>query len=83
MAWLLFSFATVLLVVVAGRAHSRYLDGLEADPERQLMLGVSFEKPSPWTRPVTARDYGGLRKISAKALRQCLFKFGISKYPEA
>lgn len=44
MIWLLFSAAIFLPVVLAGRAHSRYLDKLQADPERQLMLGVSFER---------------------------------------
>ncbi|OKO68220.1 hypothetical protein AC630_39175 [Bradyrhizobium sp. AS23.2] len=47
MIWLLFPAVILLLVVLAGRAHSRYLDKLQADPERQLMLGVSFERSGP------------------------------------
>jgi hypothetical protein len=45
--WLLFPLAILLLAVLAGRAHSRYLDELQADPERQLMLGVSFARSVP------------------------------------
>jgi len=45
--WLLILVAVfVAAVVFAGRAHSRYLDRLEADPERQLMLGIGFEQSS-------------------------------------
>jgi len=42
--WLLFSLAILLLAVFAGRAHSRYLDELQSDSERQLVMGASFEK---------------------------------------
>lgn len=46
--WFLFFASSVLVaVVVAGRAHSRYLDALQADPERQLMLGICFEMSVP------------------------------------
>jgi len=45
--WLLFSLAIVSLVVLAGRAHSHHLDRLQADPVRQLMLGLSFERSVP------------------------------------
>ena len=45
--WLLFSLAIVSPVVLAGRAHSHHLDRLQADPVRQLMLGLSFERSVP------------------------------------
>jgi hypothetical protein len=45
--WFLITAAILLLIVLAGRVHSQYLDRLQADPEHQLMLGVSFERSRP------------------------------------
>ena len=61
MDWLLLLSSVLILVVVAGRAHSRYLDDLEADPERQLLLGISFEQPAA---PTQYRDRSPLKSDS-------------------
>jgi len=55
-SWLLFLASVLAPAVLAGRAHSRYLDGLQADPERQLMLGISFQ-PSERKRQLRHRAW--------------------------
>lgn len=55
-SWLLIFAFVLVSVVIAGRAHSRYLDGLQADPERQLMSGISFERSGPM-RPLRHRAW--------------------------
>ncbi|MCG2673110.1 hypothetical protein ACFPFP_40215 [Bradyrhizobium sp. GCM10023182] len=56
MSWFLILAFVLISMVVAGRAHSRYLDGLQADPERQLMSGISFEQ-SISVRPLRHRAW--------------------------
>ncbi|MDN3274160.1 hypothetical protein QWJ07_07900 [Frankia sp. RB7] len=56
MTWFLLPAAILLLIVLTGRTHTRYLNKLQADPQRQLMLGVSFERSVP-TGPVRHRSW--------------------------
>ncbi len=70
-SWFLFPAAILLLIILAGRAHTRYLDRLQADPERQLMLGVSFaicsDEAVPPPRAASTGDAGSQLNLERRA----------------
>lgn len=70
-SWFLILTSVLVPVVIAGRAHSRYLDRLQADPERQLMSGIRFENPFQCPIAHAARPsrlaFGGFSPSSGKA----------------